>query len=58
VVALGRLRDALIVFVGLVLVLALLGGLGAQVGTTGLLVLVCLAVLAYAALRLRNRSSN
>jgi hypothetical protein len=56
--ALSRLRTALVVLIGLVVVLLLLGAFGAQVGTGTILVLACAAFVVYAALRLLNRSSG
>lgn len=56
--ALTRLRSALIVIAGLVVVLLLLGRFGAEIGSAALVVLVCAAVVAYAVLRLGNRSKN
>jgi hypothetical protein len=52
------LRWILLVFAALVIVLLVVGKLGGQVGTTGLLVLVCVAVLAIALLIRRNRSNR
>ena len=56
--ALTRLRTALIVIAALVLVLLLLGRFGAEIGSAAMVVLVCAAVVAYAVLRLGNRSKN
>jgi Flp pilus assembly protein TadB len=55
---LSRVRTAVLVLIGLVVVLLLLSALGAQVGTATLVVLVCAALVAYVALRLLNRSSS
>ena len=52
------LRWILVVFGALVVVLLVVGKLGGQVGTTGLLVLVCVAVLAIALLNRRKRSNR
>jgi hypothetical protein len=54
----GVLRYVVVVFVGLVIAVLVLGKLGAEIGSSGLLVLVCLAVLAIAFLSLRNRSNR
>lgn len=54
----GVLRWILVVFGALVVVLLVVGKLGGQVGTTGLLVLVCVAVLAIALLNRRKRSNR
>ncbi len=51
-------RTVVVVFVGLVIVLLILGRLGAEVGSSGLLILVGLAVLAVALLSLRSRSNR
>lgn len=40
------------------MVLLVLAALGAEIGSSGLLVLVCLAVLAIGLLSLRNRSNR
>jgi hypothetical protein len=50
--------QVVVVFAALVGVLVSLGKFGAEVGTTGLLVLVCLAVLAIVLLRRRDRSDR
>ena len=52
------LRYVVVVFVGLVIAVLVLWKLGAEIGSSGLLVLVCLAVLAIAFLSLRNRSNR
>jgi hypothetical protein len=55
---LSRVRTAAVVLIGLAVAVLLLSAFGAQVGTATLLVLICGAVAAYAALRLLNRSSS
>jgi hypothetical protein len=52
------LRWTLVAFAALVIMLLIIRKLGGPVGTTGLLVLVCVAVLTIALLSRRNRSNR